>query len=166
MSKTTASAGGGAVIEPGQPAPAFALNDQHGEPHKLADYRGRWVVLYFYPKDDTPGCTKEACQFRDASDSLQRRGAVVLGVSPDGEASHQRFADKFDLPFPLLADEDKEVCQQYGVWQEKTNFGRKSMGVVRTTYLIDPQGKVAHRWSKVKVDGHSDAVLKQLDALQ
>ena len=166
--QTAKSTGAGSTgpIEPGKTAPAFTLRDQSQQTHKLADYRGRWVVLYFYPKDDTPGCTKQACQFRDAGDKLQRRGAVVLGVSPDDEASHEQFAEKFNLPFALLADPDKKVCQKYGVWQEKVNFGRKSMGVVRTTYLIDPQGKVAHRWNKVKVDGHEAAVLQKLDELQ
>ena len=152
-------------IEPGQAAPSFTLNDQSGQPHSLSDYRGRWVVLYFYPKDNTPGCTKEACQFRDDESAFERRGAAVLGVSPDSEQSHQKFADKFDLPFTLLSDPDKTVCQQYGAWGEKMSFGKKLIGLVRTTYLIDPQGKVAHRWDKVKVASHADDVLGKLDEL-
>ncbi len=154
------------LIEPGKAAPAFTLADQSEQKHRLSDYRGQWVVLYFYPRDNTPGCTKEACQFRDATEDLQQRGAVVFGMSPDDETSHEKFASKFDLPFPLLADHDAKVCQKYGVWQEKMNYGRKYMGVVRTTYLIDPQGKVAHRWDKVKVAAHSDQVLAKLDELQ
>ena len=146
-------------------APAFTLADQSQQRHRLADYRGQWVVLYFYPRDNTPGCTKEACAFRDSLDQLTQRGAVVLGVSPDDEASHEKFANKFELSFPLLADHEAKVCQKYGVWQEKNNYGRKSMGVVRTTYLIDPQGKVAHRWDKVKVADHHAHVLAKLDEL-
>lgn len=166
MARTTASRTAAAgLIEPGKTAPAFTLTDQAQQAHKLADYRGQWVVLYFYPKDDTPGCTKEACQFRDATDELQRRGATVFGVSPDDETSHERFASKFELPFPLLADHEAKLCERYGVWQEKNTFGRKTMGVVRTTYLIDPQGKVAHRWDKVKVANHAAEVLAKLDEL-
>lgn len=151
------------MIEIGRKAPAFKLTDQHGKPHALADYVGKWVVLYFYPKDDTPGCTKQACQFRDAKRKLASRGAVVLGVSPDSEASHQRFAEKFELSFPLLADPDKAVCEKYGVWQEKKNYGRTYMGVVRTTYVIDPTGKVAARFDRVKVADHDAKVLSTLD---
>ncbi|HEX7008662.1 MAG TPA: thioredoxin-dependent thiol peroxidase [Phycisphaeraceae bacterium] len=150
------------LVEVGRAAPAFALKDQSGRSHRLADYRGKWVVLYFYPKDDTPGCTTEACQFRDLEQKIQAQGAAVLGVSPDDESSHRKFADKFSLPFPLLADPGADVCRRYGVWQEKTNYGRTYMGVVRTTYLIDPKGKVAHRWDKVKADGHAQAVLASL----
>ncbi|MFW6058943.1 MAG: thioredoxin-dependent thiol peroxidase [Phycisphaeraceae bacterium] len=164
-SQRSTKAQAGDPVAPGRAAPAFTLTDQAERKHKLSDYRGHWVVLYFYPKDDTPGCTKEACQFRDMSDQFQRRGAVVFGVSPDDEASHEKFASKFELPFALLADHDAKVCAKYGVWQEKTNFGRKYMGVVRTTYLIDPQGKVAHRWDKVKVADHGDRVLAKLDEL-
>jgi len=152
-------------IEPGRKAPAFKLNDQAGKTHQLKDYTGQWVVLYFYPRDDTSGCTKQACQFRDAIGKMKKRGAVVLGMSPDDEKSHAKFADKHDLPFTLLADPDKKVLVKYGVWQEKSMYGRKYMGVVRTTYLIDPKGKVAHRWDKVKVPGHDEAVLARLDEL-
>ena len=147
------------LIQPGSPAPDFVLPDQDGRTHHLADYRGKAVVLYFYPKDDTPGCTKQACGFRDADRQLRDADLVVLGVSPDDTASHAKFASKFSLPFPLLADAETATCQACGVWQEKNMFGRKYMGVVRTTYLIGPDGKVAHRWDKVKVDQHTNDVL-------
>jgi peroxiredoxin Q/BCP len=148
------------LIEAGKAAPDFTLQDQHGREHRLKDYRGRWVVLYFYPKDATSGCTTQACQFRDAAAQYAKIGAVVLGVSPDDVKSHERFARKHALPFSLLADPDRKVCTRYGVWQEKSMYGRKYMGVVRTTYLIDPEGKVAHRWDKVKVAGHDQEVLR------
>ena len=152
-------------IEPGQAAPAFQLADQAGNKHRLSQYKGQWVVLYFYPKDNTPGCTTQACGFRDSQDELQARGAVVLGISPDGEKSKAKFAGKYDLNFPILADEGAEACGKYGVWQEKSMYGKKYMGVVRTTYLIDPKGKVAQRFDKVKVKGHTQAVLASLDAM-
>jgi len=149
--------------EVGDAAPDFELSDQSGNTHALTDYRGQWVVLYFYPKDSTPGCTKEACQFRDASNGLRRRGAVVFGVSADNETSHAKFADNQGLTFPLLADTDAAVCGKYGAWQERNMYGRKFMGIARTTFLIDPTGKVAHRWDKVKVGGHVDDVIATLD---
>lgn len=152
-------------VEPGRKAPAFTLMDQTGRKHKLADYAGKWVVLYFYPKDATSGCTKQACQFRDAKPEIDRRDVVVLGVSPDDVRSHEKFAAKEALNFPLLADDGAEICGKYGVWQQKSMYGRKYMGVVRTTYLIDPQGKVAHRFDKVKVPGHAETVLTKLDEL-
>lgn len=157
--------GAAAVVEVGKTAPAFKLPDQRGESHQLKDYHGKWVVLYFYPKDNTSGCTKQACQFRDSRAKYEKADTVILGVSPDGVASHEKFAAKFDLPFTLLADEGAAVCAKYGVWQEKSMYGRKYMGVVRTTYLIDPAGKVAHRWDKVKVPGHDDDVLAKLKEL-
>ena len=147
------------LIDPGQKAPDFSLNDQHGKTHKLADYAGRPVVLYFYPKDDTPGCTKESCDFRDHLPKFKTSKAVIFGVSILDEASKARFAAKFDLTFPLLADEDHAIAEKYGVWQTKTNYGREYMGIVRTTYLIGANGKVARRWDKVKVDGHAEDVL-------
>ena len=153
-------------IDIGKKAPAFHLADQSGDKHRLSDYAGRWVVLFFYPKDDTSGCTKEACQFRDASGELQARGAVVLGVSPQDTKSKAKFAAKHELNFPILADDDARTCGKYGVYQEKSMYGRTYMGVVRTTYLIDPKGKIAHRWDKVKVPGHSEAVLAKLDELK
>jgi peroxiredoxin Q/BCP len=154
-----------AVIEPGKKAPAFGLKDQHGKVHKLADYLGRPVVLYFYPKDDTPGCTKEACAFQDNLPKFKTSKAAVLGVSILDEASKARFADKFDLSFPLLADEDHAVAEKYGVWQKKSLYGRSFMGNVRTTYLIDRAGRVAKRWDNVKVDKHAEAVLDAVNAL-
>jgi peroxiredoxin Q/BCP len=154
-----------ALIDPGKKAPAFSLNDQHGKTHKLSDYAGQAVILYFYPKDDTPGCTKETCDFRDKLPKFKSSKAAVFGVSILDEASKARFAKKFDVNFPLLADEDHAVAEKYGVWQQKSLYGRKFMGNVRTTYLIDSDGKVARRWDNVKVDGHADEVLGALGAL-
>lgn len=152
-------------IEPGVKAPAFTATTDSGKKIKLSDFKGKLVVLYFYPKDDTPGCTKEACAFRDANDALQERGAVVLGVSPDDEKSHAKFRDKFSLNFPLLADPDHAIADAYGAWREKNMYGKKSMGVQRSTYLIDKDGKVAKVWKRVSVDGHDVAVLEAIDAL-
>lgn len=146
----------------GSKAPAFNLKDQAGTSHKLADYRGRWLVLYFYPRDNTPGCTKEACQFRDQFAVFEKADAAILGVSTDDEKSHQKFIDKFNLPFPLLVDSDHKLCEAYGAWQEKNMYGIKRMGIVRTTVLIDPQGRIARRWDKVKVDGHDQAILDEI----
>jgi peroxiredoxin Q/BCP len=153
------------LIEPGSKAPAFSLKDQQGKTHRLADYQGRPLVLYFYPKDDTPGCTKEACAFRDNLPKFTSTKAGVLGVSILDEASKGRFADKYDLNFPLLADADHEVADKYGVWQKRSMYGRSFMGVARTTYLIDANGKVARRWDKVKVDGHAEEVLAAVNEL-
>jgi thioredoxin-dependent peroxiredoxin len=147
------------LVEPGRKAPAFTLNDQHGTPHRLADYAGRPVILYFYPKDDTPGCTAESCAFQDNLRKFTAGKAAVLGASILGEASKARFADKYHLAFPLLADEDHAVAEKYGVWQKKSRYGREYMGIVRTTYLIGADGKVARRWDNVKVDGHAEDVL-------
>jgi peroxiredoxin Q/BCP len=151
-----------ALIQPGQKAPAFTLKDQHGETHRLSDYAGRHVVLYFYPKDDTPGCTQESCDFQASLPAYKRRKAVVLGVSILDEKSKAKFATKHGLTFPLLADADHAVAEKYGVWQEKSRYGRKYMGIARTTYLIGPDGKVAQRWDNVKVDGHVAAVAEAL----
>lgn len=153
------------LIETGRKAPAFTLKDQDGKIHRLSDYVGRPVVLYFYPKDDTPGCTKEACAFRDGLAAFKQGKAVVLGVSILDEASKKKFAAKYDLTFPLLADSDHSVAEKYGVWQEKSLYGRRFMGIARTTYLIDAAGKVARRWDNVKVDGHADAVLASVNDL-
>ncbi len=153
------------LIDPGRKAPTFSLNDQHGKTHRLADYRGRPVVLYFYPKDDTPGCTKEACAFRDNLPGFDTRKAVVLGISGQGEASKAKFARKYDLTFPLLADENYQVAEKYGVWQKKWLYGRTFMGVSRTTYLIGTDGKVVKRWDKVKVDRHAEEVLREVERL-
>ena len=152
------------MIEAGQPAPDFTLQDQDGNPVTLSKLKGAPIVLYFYPKDDTPGCTKEACAFRDARTDYEIVGARVLGVSPDTVASHGKFRRKYELPFTLLADPDRAVCEQYGVWQEKNLYGKKSMGVVRSTFIIDRQGIVRRVFPRVKVDGHSDAVLAILQA--
>ena len=149
-------------IEAGQPAPEFSLQDDRGGTVTLAGLRGKPVVLYFYPKDDTPGCTREACAFRDASAQFQELGAVVLGVSPDDVDSHVKFRDKFQLNFPLLADPDHAVGEAYGAWREKNNYGKVSMGIARSTYIIDAQGKVARVWKKVNVDGHDAQVLEAL----
>jgi thioredoxin-dependent peroxiredoxin len=153
------------LIEAGRKAPAFTLKDQDGKVHRLSDYTGRPVVLYFYPKDDTPGCTKEACGFRDTLPKFKKSKAMVFGVSILDEASKKKFADKYDLTFPLLADEDHAVAERYGVWQKKSLYGRTFMGIARTTYLIDADGKVAQRWDNVKVDGHADSVLAGVNAL-
>ena len=147
------------LINPGKKAPPFTLKDQLGRTHRLADYAGRPVVLYFYPKDDTPGCTKEACDFQASLPKFAPARAAVLGISILDEKSKARFADKYSLTFPLLADEDHAVAEKYGVWQEKSRYGRTYMGIARTTYLIGPDGKVAQRWDNVKVDGHADEVL-------
>jgi thioredoxin-dependent peroxiredoxin len=153
-----------ALIDPGKKAPAFSLKDQHGKTHRLAEYAGRPVVLYFYPKDDTPGCAKEACAFRDNLPKFKTSKAVVLGVSILDEASKARFAAKYDLTFPLLADPDHTVAEKYGVWQKKSLYGRSFMGLVRTTYLIGEDGKVEKRWDNVKVEGHAEAVLAAVEA--
>ena len=150
-------------IEEGETAPDFTLKDDQGRDVRLSDFRGKPVVLYFYPADDTPGCTKEACSFRDRRSDLQDRGAVVLGVSPDDVDSHGRFRDKYSLNFPLLADEGHQVADLYGAWGEKNFMGRKSMGIRRSTFLIDREGKVARTWKSVQVDGHDEQVLKALE---
>jgi peroxiredoxin Q/BCP len=147
------------LIEAGRRAPAFSLKDQEGNTHKLSDYAGKPLVLYFYPKDDTPGCTKETCDFRDRLPQLKKGQAAVLGISILDEKSKAKFAKKYDVNFPLLADADHAVAEKFGVWQEKSRYGRKYMGIARTTYLIDKDGKVAQRWDNVKVDGHADEVL-------
>ena len=147
-----------ALIDPGKKAPAFTLKDQHGDTHRLSDYEGRPVILYFYPKDDTPGCTKESCEFQAKLPAFKPSKAAVFGISILDEKSKAKFADKYGLTFPLLADADHAVAENYGVWQQKSFMGRKFMGIVRTTYLIGPDGKVIERWDSVKVDGHVDAV--------
>jgi len=154
-----------ALIEPGQKAPTFSLTDQDGAVHRLTDYAGRPVVLYFYPKDDTPGCTTEACDFRDNLPQFKKSKAAVLGVSILDEASKARFAAKHQLTFPLLADADHAVAEKYGVWQKKSMYGRTFMGLARTTYLIGGDGKVVQRWDNVKVNGHADAVLEAVNVL-
>jgi peroxiredoxin Q/BCP len=151
------------LIEQGKKAPAFALKDQHGTMRRLADFAGRPLVLYFYPKDDTPGCTQEACDFQGSLPRIEAGRSAVLGVSILDEKSKAKFAAKHGLGFPLLADADHEVAEKYGVWQKKSRYGRSYMGIVRTTYLIGPDGKVARRWDNVKVEGHAEAVLAALE---
>lgn len=150
------------IPQVGNQAPDFQLADHSGRTVSLSQLAGKNVVLYFYPKDDTPGCTVEACNFRDEHSALEKAGAVVLGVSPDDTKSHQKFATKFSLPFPLLSDTGHKVAEAYGAWGEKSNYGRKFMGIIRSTFLIDPQGKVKHVWPKVKVKDHVNEVLAAL----
>jgi peroxiredoxin Q/BCP len=154
------------MIEIGQKAPEFCLPNQDSEEICLRDLRGSWVVLYFYPKDNTPGCTTEACDFTEALPDFTDLGATILGVSPDSVKKHQNFIAKKDLKITLLSDEDKEALTAYGVWQLKKNYGREYMGVVRTTYLIDPDGTVAYVWPKVRVKGHVEAVKEKLAELR
>lgn len=153
------------MIDEGQSAPKFTLNDQHGDRVSLASLRGKKVVLYFYPKDDTPGCTKEACAFRDATAEFAKAGAVVIGVSPDTVKSHAKFSQKYELPFTLLADPDHAVCESYGVWKEKSMYGRTYMGVERTTVVIDGKGKIRKIFPKVRVNDHDRAVLEAVREL-
>ena len=152
-------------VEEGEAAPDFSLPADDGRQVQLSQLRGRPVVLYFYPKDDTPGCTREACAFRDKSAELAARGVAVLGVSPDDVASHGRFRDKYRLNFPLLADAGHQVAERYGAWREKNMYGKKSMGIQRSTFLIDGEGRVRKVWKKVSVDGHDEEVLRALESL-
>lgn len=154
-----------AKISIGRKAPDFTLPDQAGKEHSLGDYKGRWVLLYFYPKDDTPGCTKEACMLRDNYDSFKKIKAVVLGVSVDSVKSHGKFVKKYDLPFTLLADEDKKIVKEYGVWGKKKFMGTEYMGTKRMSFLINPQGKVAKIYKEVKPALHADEVLTDLKEL-
>jgi thioredoxin-dependent peroxiredoxin len=153
------------AIEVGAKAPAFTLKDQAGRTHRLKDYAGRPIVLYFYPKDDTPGCTREACDFRDGLPVLARRKVAVLGVSILDVSSKAKFAEKYGLPFPLLADPDHAVADKYGAWKKKTMYGKTHMGIGRMTYLIGPDGRVVKRWDNVKVDGHVAAVREAVETL-
>lgn len=143
----------------GQPAPNFTSKDQNGNPISLSDFKGKKVVLYFYPKDNTPGCTAESCNLRDNYTELQKQGYVVLGVSSDDEKSHRKFIEKYELPFPLIADTDKSVHEAYGTWVEKSMYGRKYMGTARTTFVIDEQGKIADIIDKVKTSDHTAQIL-------
>jgi peroxiredoxin Q/BCP len=147
----------------GEPAPDFTLPDDTGTPRRLRDARGRWLVLFFYPKDDTPGCTVEACEFRDAAADVEARDAQVWGVSVLGSSSKAAFKRKFGLPFTLLADEDHRVAEKYGAWVEKRNYGRTYWGISRTTFLVDPAGRVAHVWTNVTPRGHAAEVLSGLE---
>jgi peroxiredoxin Q/BCP len=152
------------IPQAGDPAPNLALADEHGVIHQLADRRGSWTVVYFYPKDDTPGCTTEACQFRDLHGDLAGLDAQIWGVSPDGSGSHAAFRAKFGLPFTLLSDVDHAAAEGWGAWREKLNYGRKYLGIARSSFLVDPDGRVAAAWPNVKADGHPAAVLAALQA--
>ena len=147
-------------LKVGDRAPEFSVNDQNGNPVKLSDFKGRKVVLYFYPKDNTPGCTAESCNLRDNYQALQKAGYEVLGVSKDNEKSHQKFIDKFELPFTLLADVEKDIHEKYGTWVEKSMYGRKYMGTARMTFLIDAEGKIEEIIEKVKTKDHTSQILK------
>ena len=153
------------MVETGKPAPDFTLRSDSGDTVHLADLRGKPVVVYFYPKDDTPGCTTQACAIRDSWGQFEKAGATVLGISPDSAESHEKFKAKFSLPFPLLADEDHAVAEKYGVWQEKSMYGRKYMGVARTTFIIDAKGRIAMVFEKVKPEDHAIEVAEAIAAL-
>ena len=151
-------------LKAGDKAPDFVLSDQNGDTHKLSDYLGKRVVLYFYPKDDTPGCTTQACSFRDNFADYKARDIKVFGISADSVKSHAKFAEKFELPFTLLADPGHVVCDQYGVWGEKSFMGKKFMGINRTTFLVDEEGKIKEVMPKVKPQGHAEDVLAKFEA--
>lgn len=153
------------ALKEGDKAPAFSLVSDEGKKVSLSSFKGKTVILYFYPKDMTPGCTQESCDFRDFQSKFAKQDAVILGVSRDSVESHGKFKSKYDLPFPLLADTEGEVCKKYGVWQEKSLYGRKFMGIVRTTFIISPQGKIQKIYSKVKVKEHAQSVLAEVKAL-
>jgi len=153
-------------LSTGTKAPDFTLSDQNGKNHSLSDYKGKWILLYFYPKDDTPGCTKEACGIRDTFPKFKKMDAVVFGVSADSAQKHKKFADKYKLPFTLLSDEDKKVINAYGVWAKKKFMGREYMGILRTSFLIDPKEKIAKIYEKVKPDTHAEEVLEDLRILR
>ncbi len=153
-------------LEPGTKAPAFTLKDQDGKSVKLKDYAGRPVVLFFYPRDDTPGCTKEACAFRDRYAEIQATGAAIFGISTDSAESHVKFREKFNLPFPLLVDENHAMSEKYGAYREKNMYGKKSMGIQRSTYVIDAAGKIVKVYKRVQVDGHDQQVLDVLAGME
>ena len=154
------------MLKIGSKAPDFNLPDKDGVMHKLADKKGEWVVLYFYPKDDTPGCTVEACSFRDNLPKFKKLGITVYGISADSQKKHQKFSDKFDLPFTLLADEEKKTVNDYGVWSLKKFMGREYMGILRWTFLINPEGKIAKIYENVKPTEHVDEILKDMKMLR
>ena len=153
-------------IEVGRKAPAFTLANQDDEKVKLSDYAGKWLVVYFYPKDDTPGCTVEACEFTAGLKGFDRLGAAVVGVSPDSPESHRAFRAKHKLKLDLLADPSHRMMEKYGAWGEKTLYGRKSVGVIRSTVLIDPTGRVAHHWKRARAKGHAEKVRERLESLR
>ncbi|HCU99821.1 MAG: thioredoxin-dependent thiol peroxidase [Dehalococcoidia bacterium] len=152
------------TLEAGDTPPNFELQDQDGNIHRLQDYLGQTVVLYFYPRDNTPGCTKQACGFRDNHKAIREKGALVLGVSTDSAASHKKFREEFDLPFPLLVDKDETVSREYGAWGEKTLYGRKSIGMTRSTFVIGPDGNLLKIWKRAKAADNAEAVLKLLNS--
>jgi peroxiredoxin Q/BCP len=151
-----------AKLEEGSTAPAFTLPDQDGKTVKLSDFKGQQVIVYFYPRDDTPGCTKEACQFNDNLKTLEKAGVAVVGISPDGAAAHTKFRSKYGLKFALLTDADKKVMEKYGAWGEKTMYGKKTVGTIRSTFLVGPTGKVQRAWYNVRADGHAAKVLEEI----
>ncbi len=155
-----------AQLEIGQPAPAFELQDQDGVEVSLTSLHGAWVVLYFYPKDDTPGCTTEACEFTEGIEAFRSLDAVVLGCSPDSPESHRKFIAKHELAVRLLSDPDHEVMEAYGAWGEKNMYGKISVGVIRSTVIIDPEGRVAHHWKRASAKGHAAKVRERLEALR
>ncbi|MBG0785182.1 MAG: thioredoxin-dependent thiol peroxidase [Anaerolineaceae bacterium] len=150
------------IIKAGTKAPDFTLNDNEGQPHQLTDYRGQTIVIYFYPKDDTPGCTKEACSFRDSYADYKKAGVTLIGISPDSEKSHTKFIEKYELPFTLLSDPGHKVCDAYGVWGLKKFMGREYEGVYRTTFIIGPEGEIKHVFENVKPADHSQEVLAEI----
>lgn len=153
-------------LEVGHKAPGFSLPDQNNKIHKLSDYKGKWVLLYFYPKDNTPGCTKQACAIRDNYSDFQKLDAKVFGISKDSVASHKKFEDKYELPFTLLSDEEKKVLKAYGAWAKKKLLGREYMGILRNSFLVDPNGKIAKIYEKVKPALHANEVLSDLAELR
>lgn len=153
-------------VQQGSSAPEFAVESSSGKKVSLKDLQGKWVILYFYPKDDTPGCTREACSFRDNFRRIDALDAIVLGVSPDDLKAHDKFIAKHELPFTLLADTDRQLARTYGVWKEKNMYGKKVMGIERTTFLIDPDGHIHRIWPKVKVDNHVDDIIDELKAVR
>lgn len=153
-------------LEIGQKAPAFTLPDANGKSTRLADFAGHWVVLYFYPKDDTPGCTAQACEFTEGFKAFEKLDAVVLGCSPDDAASHRKFIEKYKLKITLLSDPDKETMKVYGAWGKKNMYGIVTVGAIRSTVIVDPQGNVAHHWKKVQAKGHAEKVREKLEELR
>ena len=153
------------TLKIGEPAPDFRLPADNGTTVSLADFRGKKVILYFYPKDDTPGCTSQACGFRDAYPQIEEKNAVVIGVSPDSVKSHQKFKTKYDLPFLLVADEDHQLAEAYGVWGEKSMYGKRYFGIERTTFLINQTGKIIAVWRKVKVKNHVQEIIEKIEAI-
>ena len=154
------------MLDQGKKAPDFTAPDQNGKQHSLSAYKGKWVILYFYPKDMTPGCTTEACNFRDDFPEFNKLDAVILGVSKDSVQKHLKFAQKYDLPFSLISDENGTICETYGVWQEKSMYGKKYMGINRSTFLINPEGNIARVFPKVNVKTHAEELLQAIEELK